>query len=80
MPQFSSNSLDPDVSDALWAALSSIRYAKSMITAYGEDSIYARLQKITDELKHILGETEAAAAMGRVSPLSILPSVDQSSR
>jgi hypothetical protein len=68
MPQLSSNSLDPDVSDALWAALSSIRYAKSMTTAYGEN--YSRLQKITDELKDLLGETEATAQIVRVSGLS----------
>jgi hypothetical protein len=61
MPQFKSNSLEPDVSDALHAALGSIRYAKSMTTAYGKNSVYARLQKITDELKDILGEAPAAA-------------------
>jgi hypothetical protein len=75
MAQFSSNSLNPDVGDALWAALSSIRYAKSITTAYGKN--YARLQKITDELKDILGDTEAAAPIVRVSALSISPSGDQ---
>ncbi|MCU1297891.1 MAG: hypothetical protein JWO91_2169 [Acidobacteriaceae bacterium] len=64
MPQLSSSSLDPDVSDALWAALSSIRHAKSMTTAYGKN--YSRLQKITDELKDLLGETEATAPIVRV--------------
>jgi hypothetical protein len=61
MAQFASNSLDPDVSDALYAALSSIGYAKSMTTAYGRNSLYARLQKITDELKDILGEEDESA-------------------
>jgi hypothetical protein len=68
------NSLDPNVSDALYAALSSIRYAKSLITAYGKDSLYARLQKITDELRCILGESEQIAPIVRVSALpSISP-------
>lgn len=66
------NSLDPDVSDALYAALSSIRYAKSMTTAYGKDSLYARLQKITDELQVMLGESKEIAP---VVPVSTLPSI-----
>jgi hypothetical protein len=63
------HSLDPDVSDALWAALSSIRYAKSMTTAYGTNSLYDKLQKITDELREILGEQETPKPV-RVSALS----------
>lgn len=72
MAQFSSNSLDPDVNDALHAALGSIRHAKSVTTAYGKNSLYARLQKLTDELKAILGEQEVTsdAPLVRVLPLS----------
>jgi hypothetical protein len=75
MPPFNSNSLDPDVSDALHAALSSLRYAKSMTTAYGKDSLYARLQRLTDELRDILGEQEVTEAISlvRVLPLSRQP-------
>jgi hypothetical protein len=71
MAQFNGNSLDPDVNDALHAALGSIRYAKSVTTAYGKNSLYARLQKLTDELKAILGEQEATATppLVRVLPL-----------
>jgi hypothetical protein len=70
MSPFKSSSLDPDASDALYAALGSIRYAKSITTAYGKNSLYARLQKLTDELKDILGEQEtpASAPLVRVSP------------
>ena len=61
MPQFKSNSLKSDVRDALDAALTSIRSAKSETTAYGNNGLYVRLQKLTDELKDILCETPAAA-------------------
>jgi hypothetical protein len=69
MAQFK-NPLSPDASDALYAALGSIRYAKSVTTSYGNSGVYARLQKITDELKAILGDTEAEAPVVRVSSLS----------
>jgi hypothetical protein len=61
MPQVRSNFLEPEVSDALHAALSSIRSARSETTAYGKGGLYARLQMLTDELKDILGEKPAAA-------------------
>jgi hypothetical protein len=64
-----SHSLDSDVSDALDAALGSIRYAKSVTTAYGKSSLYARLQKITDELKDILGKNETVETV----PVRVLP-------
>jgi hypothetical protein len=71
MPQSNNISIEPDVSDALHAALGSIRYAKSITTAYGKNSLYARLQKITDELKDILGEQEAAATTPLVRVLAL---------
>jgi hypothetical protein len=72
MAQSPSNSLDPDVSGALQAALGSIRYAQSVTTAYAKNSLYARLRKLTDELKTILGEEEVSspAPLVRVLPLS----------
>lgn len=75
MAQFANNSLDPDVSDALHAALSSIGYAKSMITAYGKNSLHARPQKLSGELKDNLGEQEAPTAtpIMRVLALSRQP-------
>lgn len=60
--QFKSNFLEPEVSDALHSALSSIRSARSELTAYGNSGLYARLQKLTDELKDILGEKPAVVA------------------
>jgi hypothetical protein len=60
MSKCDGNSLDPDVSDALHAAVGSIRYAKSLTTACGKNSLYERLQWLTDELNDILGEKEAA--------------------
>jgi hypothetical protein len=69
-----SNSLDPDISDALDAALGSIRYAKSVTTAYGKNSLYARLQRIIDELKDILGKNEPVATV----PVGVLPLFRQS--
>jgi hypothetical protein len=62
----SRTSLDPDVSDALYAALSSIRDAKSMTTYCGKNSMFAKLQKLTDELKEILGETSMNPPIVRV--------------
>jgi hypothetical protein len=56
MPKCDGNSLDPDLSDALHAALGSIRYAKSLTTAYGKNSLYDRLQRLTDELNDILAK------------------------
>jgi hypothetical protein len=58
VPKCDGNSLDPDLSDPLHAALGSIRYAKSLTTAYGKNSLYDRLQRLTDELNDILGERE----------------------
>jgi hypothetical protein len=60
MSKCDGNSLDPDVSDALHAAVGSIRYAKSLTTAYGKNSLYDRVQRLTDELNDIRGEKEAA--------------------
>jgi hypothetical protein len=51
---------DPDLSDALHAALGSIRYAKSLTTTFGKNSLYHRLQRRTDEGNGILGEKDAA--------------------
>jgi hypothetical protein len=59
MPKCDGNSLDPYLSDALHAALGSIRYAKSLTTAYGKNSLHDRLQRLTDELNDILGDREA---------------------